>query len=305
MSLIKENENYNIEDIFQEYSLSDEEFGELINFLYEENIPEIKVSVEGNDFFIFDEENMDITESDTIKLYMEDIKNHVIQEEEKYEIEDASDRDQLVNKHLGIAALQTIKYLKIGFSFLDTVQEGALGLIRGIDLLKNSKIDTQFWLSNFVIKYILEYQKKFLSNFKAPELAYLLYLRVEQELENGLPIEEISRALNVEQEYLEGLVEFFRKIGTEPEKIYSITERISKITQKYVLGNIPKKLNFLEEMVLIMSYGLEGKVYRNSEIAKELNVSKSNVDMIKDKAIKKLAFNINSREVFESLEYLN
>ena len=56
MENIKRNENYNMEEIFQEYDLSDEEFGELINFLYLENIPEVRVTTENNDFAVINNE---------------------------------------------------------------------------------------------------------------------------------------------------------------------------------------------------------------------------------------------------------
>ena len=48
-----------MEEIFQEYDLSDEEFGELINFLYLENIPEVRVAVENNDFAVINNENIE------------------------------------------------------------------------------------------------------------------------------------------------------------------------------------------------------------------------------------------------------
>ena len=50
METIRNNENYNMEELFQEYDLSDEEFGAIVNFLYTENIPEVRVSIENNDF---------------------------------------------------------------------------------------------------------------------------------------------------------------------------------------------------------------------------------------------------------------
>ena len=233
METIRNNENYNMEELFQEYDLSDEEFGAIVNFLYTENIPEVRVSIENNDFVVIDEENADISEKETIELYLDDIKEHNIKQLKIREI-DETDRDQLVNKHLKIVIRESLQYVKLGFSFLDLVQEATIGVINGIEKLKNSESDIEFWLKNFAIKYILEYQKKILKDFKASELAYILYLKIQLELNNGLSLEEISKQMNIELNYLNALQELFTKMDDMPENSYSIVEKVSHLTRKYV-----------------------------------------------------------------------
>ena len=304
MDTIRKNENYNMEELFQEYDLSDEEFGAIVNFLYTENIPEIRVSVENNDFVIIDEENADISEKETIELYLDDIKEHNIKQM-KIKETDENDRDQLVNKHLKIVIRESLQYVKLGFSFLDLVQEATIGVINGIEKLKNSESDIEFWLKNFAIKYILEYQKKILKDFKASELAYILYLKVQLELNNGLSLEEISKQMNIELNYLNALQELFTMMDDMPENSYSIVEKVSHLTRKYVLSNIPKKLNYLDERILMMYYGLDGKFYKTKEISKILNIEESNINVLREKALTKLAFNLNKEQMEESMEYLN
>ena len=304
METTRNNENYNMEELFQEYDLSDEEFGAIVNFLYTENIPEVRVSIENNDFVVIDEENTDILEKETIELYLDDIKEHNIKQLKIREI-DETDRDQLVNKHLKIVIRESLQYVKLGFSFLDLVQEATIGIINGIEKLKNSESDIEFWLKNFAIKYILEYQKKILKDFKASELAYILYLKVQLELNNGLSLEEISKQMNIELSYLNALQELFTKMDDMPENSYSIVEKVSHLTKKYVLSNIPKKLNYLDEKILMMYYGLDGKFYKAKEISKILNIEESNINVLREKALVKLAFNLNKEQMEESMEYLN
>ena len=304
METIRNNENYNMEELFQEYDLSDEEFGAIVNFLYTENIPEVRVSVENNDFVVIDEENADISEKETIELYLDDIKEHNIKQMKIREIDEA-DRDQLVNKHLKIVIRESLQYVKLGFSFLDLVQEATIGVINGIEKLKNSESDIEFWLKNFAIKYILEYQKKILKDFKASELAYILYLKVQLELNNGLSLEEISKQMNIELNYLNALQELFTKMDDMPENSYSIVEKVSHLTRKYVLSNIPKKLNYLDERILMMHYGLDDKFYKTKEISKILNIEESNINVLREKALTKLAFNLNKEQMEENMEYLN
>lgn len=304
METIRNNENYNMEELFQEYDLSDEEFGAIVNFLYTENIPEVRVSIENNDFVVIDEENADISEKETIELYLDDIKEHNIKQLKIREI-DETDRDQLVNKHLKIVIRESLQYVKLGFSFLDLVQEATIGVINGIEKLKNSESDIEFWLKNFAIKYILEYQKKILKDFKASELAYILYLKVQMELNNGLSLEEISKQMNIELNYLNALQELFTKMDDMPENSYSIVEKVSHLTRKYVLSNIPKKLNYLDERILMMHYGLDDKFYKTKEISKILNIEESNINVLREKALTKLAFNLNKEQMEENMEYLN
>ena len=304
METIRNNENYNMEELFQEYDLSDEEFGAIVNFLYTENIPEVRVSIENNDFVVIDEENADISEKETIELYLDDIKEHNIKQLKIREI-DETDRDQLVNKHLKIVIRESLQYVKLGFSFLDLVQEATIGVINGIEKLKNSESDIEFWLKNFAIKYILEYQKKILKDFKASELAYILYLKVQLELNNGHSLEEISKQMNIELNYLNALQELFTKMDDMPENSYSIVEKVSHLTRKYVLSNIPKKLNYLDERILMMHYGLDDKFYKTKEISKILNIEESNINVLREKALTKLAFNLNKEQMEENMEYLN
>ena len=304
METIRNNENYNMEELFQEYDLSDEEFGAIVNFLYTENIPEVRVSIENNDFVVIDEENADISEKETIELYLDDIKEHNIKQLKIREL-DETDRDQLVNKHLKIVIRESLQYVKLGFSFLDLVQEATIGVINGIEKLKNSESDIEFWLKNFAIKYILEYQKKILKDFKASELAYILYLKVQLELNNGLSLEEISKQMNIELNYLNALQELFTKMDDMPENSYSIVEKVSHLTRKYVLSNIPKKLNYLDERILMMHYGLDDKFYKTKEISKILNIEESNINVLREKALTKLAFNLNKEQMEENMEYLN
>ena len=202
-------------------------------------------------------------------------------------------------------------YSKFGFSFLDTVQEATLGVISGInyyDRIKEISEDTDFFIKNFAVKYILEFQKNLLKDIKASELSYILYLKVKADKEAGRNMEEISRQMNVTPEYIKDLEKLFD--GVELEELIGneqILERADKITQMYILENIPKKLSYIDEKILVMSYGLDDKVYNEKEIAKTLNISLHNVNILKEKAINKLSIDLLKNEFArnaEEMEYM-
>ena len=86
-----------------------------------------------------------------------------------------------------------------------------------------------------------------------------------------------------------------------------ILEKADKITQRYILENIPKKLSYIDEQILVMYYGLEDRVYTEKEIAKVLNIGHHNINILKEKALNKLSINMLKNEFTrnsEESEYL-
>ena len=68
------------------------------------------------------------------------------------------------------------------------------------------------------------------------------------------------------------------------------------ITQAYILENIPKKLNYIDEQILVLYYGLDEKVYKENEIAKMLNISLYNVNILREKALNKLSIDLVKKD---------
>ena len=304
---IKKKENYSFEKIIEDNNISDDDFFELLKFIYSEKISEIRTSTENNDFIVLEDENYYVEEKNIIKAYLEDIK-------EKYEElgkKLKSENRELIDEYLKVAVRESLLYSKFGFSFLDTVQEATLGVLSGInyyDRIKEISKDPEFFIKSFAVKYILEFQKNLLKDIKASELSYVLYLKVKVDKEMGHSIDEISKQMNVTPEYIEDLEKLFD--GVEPEELIQneqILEKADKIAQLYILENIPKKLSYLDEKILVMAYGLDDKVYTEKEIAKTLNISLHNVNILKEKAINKLSIDLLKNEFTknsEKMEYM-
>ena len=313
---IEKNGNFSFEKIIENNSLSDDDFFELLKFIHLKNIPEIRTSLDNNDFIVLENENYYVEEKDIIKSYLEDIKEkyseyNETENKKNSENKKKEENGELIDKYLKVAVRESLLYSKFGFSFLDTVQEATLGVISGInyyDRIKEISEDTDFFIKNFAVKYILEFQKNLLKDIKASELSYILYLKVKADKEAGRNMEEISRQMNVTPEYIKDLEKLFD--GVELEELIGneqILERADKITQMYILENIPKKLSYIDEKILVMSYGLDDKVYHEKEIAKTLNISLHNVNILKEKAINKLSIDLLKNEFArnaEEMEYM-
>ena len=304
---IRKKGSFSFEKIIENYTMNDDDFFEFLKFIHLENIPEVRTSTDGSDFIVLEDENIFIEEKDTIKLYLENIKEKYEDLEKKSKT--GKEKEELIDKYLKIAVKESLLYSKYGFSFLDTVQEATLGIMSGLnyydEIMKITK-EPEFFVKNFAVKYILEFQKELLKDIKSSELSYILYLKVKVDRSMGFSMDEISKQMNVSKEYIEQLEKLFDEV--EPEELIGnsqILEKADKITQMYILENIPKKLNYLDEQILVMTYGLDDKVYTEKEIAKSLNIASHNVNILKEKALNKLSIDLMRNDFVENNEEAN
>jgi hypothetical protein len=305
---VRKKGSFSFEKIIENNNLSDEEFFEFLKFVYQGNIPEVRTSVDGNDFIILEDENYYVEEKETIKAYLENVKEkneEVFDKTEKTAITDEN-KTEMIEKYLKIAVRESLLYSKYGFSFLDMVQEATLGVITALNYYDKISLMTEeidFFIKNFAVKYILEFQKGILKDIKASELSYILYLKIKVDKELGHTVEEISKRMNITKEYIEKLEKLFDNVEQD-ELIESgqIFEKANKITQMYILENIPKKLSYIDERILVMFYGLDDKIYSENEIAKTLNIAKHNVNILKEKALNKLSIDLLKNEFMKNRE---
>ena len=305
---VRKKGSFSFEKIIENNTLSDDEFFEFLKFVYQDNIPEVRTSVDGNDFIVLEDENYYVEEKETIKSYLENVKEkneEMTKKSEKAVITDEN-RTEMVERYLKIAVRESLLYSKYGFSFLDMVQEATLGVITALNYYDKISLMTEemdFFIKNFAVKYILEFQKDLLKDIKASELSYMLYLKIKVDKELGHTIDEISKQMNVTKEYIEKLEKLFDNV--EPDELIEsgqIFEKANKITQLYILENIPKKLSYIDERILVMSYGLDDKIYSENEIAKALNIAKHNVNILKEKALNKLSIDLLKNEFMKNSE---
>ena len=305
---VRKKGSFSFEKIIENNTLSDDEFFEFLKFVYQDNIPEVRTSVDGNDFIVLEDENYYVEEKETIKSYLENVKEkneEMTKKSEKAVITDEN-RTEMVERYLKIAVRESLLYSKYGFSFLDMVQEATLGVITALNYYEKISLITEemdFFIKNFAVKYILEFQKDLLKDIKASELSYMLYLKIKVDKELGHTVDEISKQMNVTKEYIEKLEKLFDNV--EPDELIEsdqIFEKANKIIQLYILENIPKKLSYIDERILVMFYGLDDKIYSENEIAKALNIAKHNVNILKEKALNKLSIDLLKNEFMKNSE---
>ena len=64
---VRKNGSFSFEKIIENNNLSDDEFFEFLKFVYQDNIPEVRTSVDGKDFIVLEDENYYVEEKETIK----------------------------------------------------------------------------------------------------------------------------------------------------------------------------------------------------------------------------------------------
>ena len=71
---VRKKGSFSFEKIIENNNLSDDEFFEFLKFVYQDNIPEVRTSVDGKDFIVLEDENYYVEEKETIKAYLENVK---------------------------------------------------------------------------------------------------------------------------------------------------------------------------------------------------------------------------------------
>lgn len=222
---------------------------------------------------------------------------------ENFDIENEDYGDNVLNSLSKIALIESIKNTRINFSFLDIKQESMLSLIR----FKNNfyeKLSQSYTLesieyifSYFVKRDILKYQKKELESSEEKEYIYLLYIKIQSELNDGEKLEEILNRVGITNEYY---IELQNMFGMKNFTLTydEVVEEMEKVKRKYNIALTTSKINYLEENALIKYLGLE-----KSDLEEE-KVSKENLNNLIKKAIFKMSL-IFDITILNDLERIN
>ncbi len=258
---------------------------------------------------------------DPLKIYLKEIGDIPLlsSEEEKELIKrikkgDDAAREELITANLRLVVNIAKKYVNLGLSFLDLVEEGNLGLIKAVDkfsLDKGCRFSTyaSWWIKQ-AIMFALSQQTRTIRvpaymNDKINQLT-----KVEAELQGKLhrkpSLEDIAEAMKISVEQVikikeaihvqnslstlitdDGISELIDVIEDveceDPSKKVSVEMIRERIMDAFQI------LNENERKVLIMRYGLFNTEPKSLDyLGKKLNLTRERVRQIEIKAIKKL-----------------
>jgi hypothetical protein len=222
---------------------------------------------------------------------------------EHFDLENEDYGDEVLNSFSKIALIESIKNTRVNFSFLDIKQEAMLSLVK----FKNDFYDKlsqtyslqslEYILSYFIKRDILKYQKKELESNEEKDYIYILYIKIQSELNEGEKLEDILNRVGITNEYYLELQNIFG-IKEFSLNYDEVLEEMERVKRKYNIALTTSKINYLEENALIKYLGLE-----KSDL-KEEKVSEENLNNLIKKAIFKISL-IFDISILNDLERIN
>ena len=285
---IEKTKKLNFSEIAVNKTLTDLDILSIIVYCHKNNIDMIDESYDIN----YEELPTEFFSDSEVMDYLE----HVDLENEDY-------GDEVLNSFSKIALIESIKNTRVNFSFLDIKQEAMLSLVK----FKNDFYDKlsqtyslqslEYILSYFIKRDILKYQKKELESNEEKDYIYLLYIKIQSELNEGEKLEDILNRVGITNEYYLELQNIFG-IKEFSLNYDEVLEEMERVKRKYNIALTTSKINYLEENALIKYLGLE-----KSDL-KEEKVSEENLNNLIKKAIFKISL-IFDMSILNDLERIN
>ncbi|NCO88734.1 RNA polymerase sigma factor RpoD [Candidatus Roizmanbacteria bacterium CG2_30_33_16] len=272
---------------------------------------------------------------DPIKKYLKEIgRTPLLKFEQevdlakKYEKGNQHAKDALIKANLRLVVSIAKKYLGRRLTFLDLIQEGNKGLIRGVekyDWRRGYKFSTYatWWIRQAITRAIADQSRTIRIPVHMVDQINRLYKtqrRLTQKIGKEPTIKEIAKEMEQTTEEIEHLLKISQQpkslstpIGDDKEATLEqfvadqnqpmLYDTVSRELLKDALGKVLETLSPREKRVLIMRFGLEdGKPRTLEEVGREFKVTRERIRQIEAKAIRKLKHPTRARKLKDFLE---
>src|SRR3989339_1237966 len=271
---------------------------------------------------------------DPIKKYLKEIGKTpllVFEDEIKlakaYEKDDEDARKKLIKSNLRLVVSIAKKYLGRRLSFLDLIQEGNQGLIKGVekyDWRRGYKFSTYatWWIRQAITRAIADQARTIRIPVHMVETINRFnrtQRKLMQELGREPTPEEVAKALGIDETKAREIIkvsqeptsletpvgdeedshlgDFIADQGLQPDE--QATRELLKIHLDEVLDTLSPR----EKRVLRLRFGLEdGKQRTLEEVGREFGVTRERIRQIEAKAIRKLKHPTRAKKLRDYLE---
>lgn len=272
---------------------------------------------------------------DPIKMYLKEIGKHrllTFEEEvhlaKTYEKGDLKSREKLIKSNLRLVVSIAKKYLGRRLSFLDLIQEGNQGLIKGVekyDWRRGYKFSTYatWWIRQAITRAIADQSR----TIRIP--VHMVdhinrYYKTQRKLTQKLGRDPSKKEIAKEMEITTAEVENLIKISQHPkslstpigdDKDTTLEQFVADLSQPTLYDTVSKEflrdslnevldtLTDREKKVLTMRFGLDdGKSKTLEDVGKEFKVTRERIRQIEAKAIRKLRHPTRARKLRDFVE---
>ena len=298
--------------------------------LFEDGEEEEPIDVDNLDLSIPDGVSLD----DPVRMYLKEIgKVPLLSPEEEIELAkrmelgDENARKRLAEANLRLVVSIAKRYTGRGMSFLDLVQEGNLGLIKGVekfDYTKGYKLSTYatWWIRQSVTRALADQARTIRVPVHMVEtINKMSKMQRKLTLELGYEpsVAELAKALDMSEDKVMEIMQIAREpasletpIGEEDDS--NLGDFVADVNTVTPEGNVESvmlrdhidallgDLKERERQVIELRFGLrDGHPRTLEEVGKEFNVTRERIRQIEAKALRKLRNPVRSKRIRDFL----
>ncbi len=286
-----------------------------------------------------DIDNIDLLEGvstgDPVRMYLKEIGTvQLLTPEEETELAkkkaegDEAAKKRLIEANLRLVVSIAKRYNGRGMSFLDLVQEGNLGLIKGVekfDYTKGYKLSTYatWWIRQSVTRALADQARTIRVPVHMVEtINKMSKMQRKLTLELGYEpsVQELADALDLPESKVMEIMQIAREpasletpIGEEDDSnLGDFVADTNTVTPEVNIENVMLReeiermlsdLKDRERQVIILRFGLEdGHPRTLEEVGKEFNVTRERIRQIEAKALRKLRNPVRSKRIRDFLQ---
>lgn len=272
---------------------------------------------------------------DPVRMYLKEIGTvPLLSAEEEYRLAvrksqgDEVAKQRLIEANLRLVVSIAKRYTGRGMSFLDLVQEGNLGLIKGVEKFdpeKGFKLSTYatWWIRQSVTRALADQARTIRVPVHMVEtINKMSKMQRKLTLELGYEpsIKELADHLDMSEEKVQEIMQIAREpasletpIGEEDDSnlgdfvadsnVVSPEGNVESVMLREHIDTLLGDLKERERQVIVLRFGLEdGHPRTLEEVGKEFNVTRERIRQIEAKALRKLRHPSRSRKLKDYLE---
>ena len=272
---------------------------------------------------------------DPVRMYLKEIGTvPLLTAEEEYALAmkkqegDEYAKQRLIEANLRLVVSIAKRYTGRGMSFLDLVQEGNLGLIKGVEKFdpeKGFKLSTYatWWIRQSVTRALADQARTIRVPVHMVEtINKMSKMQRKLTLELGYEpsVKELAEHLDMTEEKVQEIMQIAREpasletpIGEEDDSnlgdfvadtnVLSPEGNVESVMLREHIDTLLGDLKERERQVIVLRFGLEdGHPRTLEEVGKEFNVTRERIRQIEAKALRKLRNPVRSKRIRDFLQ---